>query len=160
MDLGYNKLDKSGIPNLNAIFNEGDVSMMDEMNRLVSGFNTRNRDSHPPSKSGSDKTKTRKMSPIENNVNALDRPRLSDEKYSHLNFKSPTSNLPTAGDNLTPARNTLIKTFNMDHLDIEDDFVLGGKITPLKERALGTTAFGMVADNISRIQGTEGHEGL
>lgn len=46
----------------------------------------------------------------------------------------------------------------MDHLDIEDDFVLGGKVTPLKERALGTTAFGMVADNISRIQGIEGHE--
>ena len=42
MDLGFNpNLDKSGLPNLNAIFNEGDVSMMDEMNRLITGFNQR-----------------------------------------------------------------------------------------------------------------------
>lgn len=45
MDLGFNPnidksvIDKSGLPNLNAIFNEGDVSMMDEMNRLITGFN-------------------------------------------------------------------------------------------------------------------------
>jgi hypothetical protein len=30
---------------LNAIFNEGDVSMMDEMNRLITGFNQKQRDS-------------------------------------------------------------------------------------------------------------------
>jgi len=47
MDLGFNpNFDKSTMqPNLNAIFNEGDVSMMDEMNRLITGFQTRNRDS-------------------------------------------------------------------------------------------------------------------
>lgn len=46
MDLGFNpNYDKSTMPNLNAIFNEGDVSMMDEMNRLITGFQTRNRDS-------------------------------------------------------------------------------------------------------------------
>jgi hypothetical protein len=46
MDLGFNpNHDKSTMPNLNAIFNEGDVSMMDEMNRLITGFQTRNRDS-------------------------------------------------------------------------------------------------------------------
>ena len=46
MDLGFNpNNDKSGIPNLHAIFNEGDVSMMDEMNRLITGFQSRNRDS-------------------------------------------------------------------------------------------------------------------
>ena len=92
MDLGFNpKLDKSGIPNLNAIFNEGDVSMMDEMNRLVTGFSMKNRDSDkdrqpPNSKEGSGSTVTRKMSPIQHEVNALERPRLSDERYSHLNF--------------------------------------------------------------------------
>ena len=92
MDLGFNpKLDKSGIPNLNAIFNEGDVSMMDEMNRLVTGFSMKNRDSDkdrqpPNSKEGSGSTVTRKMSPIQHEVNALERPRLSDERFSHLNF--------------------------------------------------------------------------
>ena len=50
----------------------------------------------------------------------------------------------------------MIKTFNVTQLDFEDDFVLGGKITAQKERALSTTAFGMVADDISRIQGTDG----
>jgi len=46
MDLGFNpNIDKSAIPNLNAIFNEGDVSMMDEMNRIITDFQSRNRDS-------------------------------------------------------------------------------------------------------------------
>lgn len=61
---------------------------------------------------------------------------------------------------MTPARNTLIKTFNVDHLDFEgeaNDPQLGGNgVTPTKGRALGTTAFGLAADDISRIQATEG----
>jgi hypothetical protein len=32
-------------------------------------------------------------------------------------------------------------------------------ITPIKERALGTTAFGIIADDISKIHGTEAGEG-
>lgn len=50
MDLGFNpKLDKSGLPNLNAIFNDGDVSMMDEMNKIMLGLDPKRRDTHKES---------------------------------------------------------------------------------------------------------------
>ena len=94
MDLGFNpNNDKSGIPNLHAIFNEGDVSMMDEMNRLITGFQSRNRDSikeklsddrsaqplsQPQTQEGSGKSATRKLSPIA--TNPQEQPRVSDER--------------------------------------------------------------------------------
>jgi hypothetical protein len=75
-----------------------------------------------------------------------------------MKFGSPESRI----ENITPVRNTLIKTFHVDHLDLEEDqpdFIMQNNITPVKERALGTTAFGIMADDISRIQGTDGKEG-
>ena len=122
MDLGFNpNHDKSTMPNLNAIFNEGDVSMMDEMNRLITGFQTRNRDSlkdqnsdtrgqeplsQPITREGSGKTATRKMSPIE-----------THERFSNMKFQSP----PSAQGSITPGRNSHIKTFIAGHLDFEGE---------------------------------------
>lgn len=103
---------------------------------------------------GSGKSVTRKLSPIE--ANRAENQRLSNERLSNLNFQSPTS----VNGEVTPVRNTLMKTFNADHLDFEASAIepqLGGNgITPTKGRALGTTAFGIAADDISRIQPTEG----
>lgn len=56
----------------------------------------------------------------------------------------------------------MIKTFHADHLNLEDDqpdFLMQNNITPIKERALGTTAFGIIADDISGIHLTAGNEG-
>lgn len=169
MDLGYNpNTDKSAIPHLHALFNEGDVSMMDEMNRLITGFQSRNRDSlkdqnsdnrsqplsQPFSKEGSGKSATRKLSPIVANPAPQENPRLSDERFSNIKFQQ--SAIGNADKSM--ARNTLIKTFNAGHLDLEGEIPqLGGNcITPSKGRALGTTAFGIAADDISRIQATDG----